>query len=541
MATTSRICAALVGAALLLSGCVGGATPTAGPSGSASTAAGSSPASSSPTATVPANAISISSVPGPAIDRPRFAPVSPTLDGMVAGLAGDGLSGYVTQQLDWNACDEDECAQVLVPLDYADPSAAAITLSLKRKPATKSPRLGTLFINPGGPGASGTELVDGFASAGLEQYDILGWDPRGTAGSTPVHCFDDEQADAFSTLDGSPDDEAEREALIEAAYTFGESCWQNSGALLEHISTIDTVRDLDLLRRLVGDDKLNYLGYSYGTQIGATYAELFGQNSGRLVLDAAVNITDNDDVIQAMGFDLALGNFAAWCASDGCALGSSKAEVLDRITGLLDDLDQAPLEVGERKLTQTLAATGIAAMLYGGESTWSTLASSILAATKGRGEALLWGADYLNSRSEDGTYDTMFFAFPAISCADDSTEQGVLDADQLWQEDQQKAPIFGKYFGPQYTCPLWPVLPARSLDIRGVSAPPLLVIGGTGDNATPYQQAKDMAAQLESGVLVTYEGEGHGTFGGKSTCVDRIVVNYLVNGVVPKDGVTCRR
>ncbi|HQY99529.1 MAG TPA: alpha/beta hydrolase [Propionicimonas sp.] len=495
--------------------------------------------SPSETTALPDNAIRISAVPGPAVDRPTFDATTPKVDGMVAGLAGDGLSGYLTQQIEWNPCDESECAQILAPLDYATPAEAAVTLSLKRKPATKGPRLGTLFINPGGPGASGVDLVDGFASEGLEQYDILGWDPRGTGGSTAVQCFDDEQADAFNSLDGSPDDEAERAALLEAVFEFGKECWQNSGSLLEHITTIETVRDLDLMRQLVGDAKLSFLGYSYGTAIGATYAELFGHNTGRLVLDAAVNITDNDDVIQAMGFDLALGNFASWCAEDACALGSSKDEVLDGITDLLDDLDSAPLKVGERKLTQTMAATGIAAMLYGGKSAWSTLAASIQAAKKGRGEALLWGADYLNSRGEDGSYDPMFFAFPAISCADDSTEQGVLDADRLWAEDQKKAPIFGKYFGPQYICALWPVRPARQLDLRGASAQPLLVIGGTGDNATPYQQAVDMAGQLESAVLVTYQGEGHGTFGGKSECVDRIVVAYLVKGTMPADGVRC--
>jgi len=497
------------------------------------------PPSAPSASVVPENGIRISSVPGPAVDRPQFAATQPDVEGLVDGLTGDGLSGYLKQSVEWSPCDEDECARILAPLDYANPAAAAVTLSLRRQPATKSPRLGTLFVNPGGPGASGTDLAESFDNDGLEQYDILGWDPRGTGASTPVQCFSDRQADAFNNLDGSPDDEAERAALIEGVFDFGKSCWERSGSLLEHISTIETVRDLDLMRELVGDAKLSYLGYSYGTQIGATYAELFGEFTGRLVLDAAVNITDTDEVIQAMGFDLALGNFASWCAKEACALGSSKDEVLDLITGLLDKLDSAPLKVGERKLTQTLAATGIAALLYGGKSTWPTLAASVLAATKGRGDALLWGADFLNSRDEDGTHDPMFFALPAISCADDSTEQGVLDADRLWAEDQQKAPIFGKYFGPQYTCALWPVRPARRLDIRGASAQPLLVIGGTGDNATPYQQAVDMADQLKSATLVTYEGEGHGTFGGKSECVDRIVVNYLVKGTMPAEGVRC--
>lgn len=517
----ARIVAATVAAVLLVSGC-DAAVPAA-----------------SPTPAEAGNQIRISAVPGVAIDRPSPPATSVSVTGLVAGL-GEGLGAYLDQDPEWADCDDGtECAQVLAPLDYSHPGDRALTLSLRRKPATKSPRLGTLFINPGGPGASGKELVDRFESDGLEQYDIVGWDPRGTGDSTPVRCWDDAATDAFNNLDMSPDNDAERVALIQGARDFGDACWQNSGTLLQHISTIETVRDLDLLRQLLGDKKLRYLGYSYGTQIGATYAELFPQNTGRLVLDAAVNITDSDDVIQAMGFDLALGNFAAWCAEQDCTLGSSKKEVLAATTDLFDALDTKPLKVGSRRLTQSLAVTGVAALLYGGKDAWPGLEKVIAAGISGQGAWLLQMADALNSRDENGNYDTMFYAFPAISCLDTGDERGVLDADELWVEDAKKAPIFGHYFGPQYSCPLWPVRPARQLQIRGVGAAPLLVIGGTGDNATPYQQAVSMADQLDSGVLVTYEGEGHGSFGGKSTCIDRIVVSYLVKGTVPADGVRC--
>ncbi|MCB0911797.1 MAG: alpha/beta fold hydrolase [Propionibacteriaceae bacterium] len=483
--------------------------------------------------------IRISSVPGVAVDRTRFPDPDVSVAGMVDGLPGDGLTGYVEQSVAWQSCGSLECAEVLAPLDYADPSSRAVTLSLARKRATKTPRLGTLFVNPGGPGGSGKSLVPSFDTKGLEQYDIVGWDPRGTGDSTPVQCLDAAQTDALNNLDASPDTEAERTALIEGSYEFAKSCWEHSGVLLEHISTIDTVRDLDLLRQLVGDDELHYLGYSYGTQIGATYAELFPQNAGRLVLDAAVNITEDDDVIQAMGFDLALGNFASWCAAQGCSLGGTKQEVLGAVTGLWEDLDRTPIRARDRTLTQSLAVTGVAAMLYGGKDAWPTLVSMIEAAQKGNGIGLMLAADSLNSRADDGTYGSLFYSLPAISCLDSDDDKGVLDADAVWQEDQQKAPIFGKYFGPGYTCALWPVRPSRQLQIRGVGAKPIVVIGGTGDNATPYQQAVDMAGQLDSGVLVTYDGEGHGSYGGKSACVDKIVVDYLVDGKVPKDGVRC--
>jgi len=504
---------------------------------------GPSPAAPSPAATSAAPAgevVTVSTDPGLEVDRLRLTDPDTNPSGFADAPAGDGLSGYQRQNLNWRTCGgEYQCAKILAPLDYADPSGQAITLSLAKKAATKSPKLGTLFVNPGGPGASGRNLVTYFASAGLEQFDIVGWDPRGTNDSTPVTCFGAKDTDAFTELDSSPDDAVETDALIIGTYEFAKSCWQHSGDLLEHISTVDTVRDLDLMRALVGDQKLSYLGYSYGTQIGAVYADLFPQRTGRLVLDAAVDITDDDSVIQAMGFDLALNNFAAWCARKNCSLGSSKDDVLKTTTDFLEKLDAAPLAVGDRQLTQSLAATGIAAYMYGGIPAWEGLVKDLQAAIDGDGAALLKQADSLNDRQEDGSYGSLFYSFPAIGCAD-SKDEGVTEAEQRWVADQKKAPIYGKYFGPGYTCALWPVHSQVQFKPTGSGAAPLLVIGATGDPATPYQNAVTMAQQLESGVLVTYEGEGHGTFGGKSKCVDAIVIAYLTNGTVPVDGVKCQ-
>ena len=496
----------------------------------------------SPTATatpVEIGGVTVSTEPGPAVDRPRFPDPGVRPDGFADAPPGDGLDGYLAQRLTWTACGSGlECARIMVPLDYADPAGQAITLALARRPATAEPRLGSLFVNPGGPGAPGTGLAAGFARDGLEQYDIVGWDPRGTGGSTPVRCYGNAETERLEALDASPDDTDERTELIRATFEFGKACWENSGSLLAHISTIETVRDLDLMRQLVGDERLNFFGYSYGTELGATYAELFPFSVGRLVLDAAVNITDSDDVIQAMGFDLALGNFADWCARTNCVLGSTRDAVLASITGLFDDLDAEPLEVRGRRLTQSLAVEGVAQLLYGGTQAWPALAAYTGWAIEGSGEALLWAADQLNARDEDGQYSPMFYAFPAISCLD-HLDDGVLDAEAVWGEDQGKAPIFGRYFGPQFTCTLWPVRPAPQLDLRAAGADPILVIGGTGDNATPYQHAQTMAEQLESGVLLTYDGEGHGSYGGKSSCVDRAVVDYLVDGTLPDDGLGC--
>lgn len=484
--------------------------------------------------------IRLSSVPGTAIDRPDPAPVNVTVPGIEAGLAGDDLTGYLAQKLTWTDCKQGtECATVLAPLDYADPSAKALTLSLRRKPATKSPKLGTLFINPGGPGGSGKELVPRFETKGLEQYDIIGWDPRGVGDSTPVQCYGSAEAEAFTKVDSTPDDAAERTALIQATYDFAESCWEHSGTLLEHISTVETVRDLDLLRRLVGDDELHYLGYSYGTLIGSYYAELFPHSVGRMVLDSAVDITDDPDTIQAMGFDLAFGNFATWCAEQECPLGTSKEGVTRTVTALLDRLDGSPIPAGKRTLTQSLAVTGIAGMLYSGSEGFETLEQMLVLAVRGDGRGLMLSADAMNARDNQGNYGDLFFSFPAIACLDSTEDTGVLAEDGIWVENEKKAPIFGKYFGPSYGCALWPVRPALQLTPKGAGAKPIVVIGATGDSATPYQQAVDMAEQLESGVLVTYDGFGHATYGGKSTCIDNLVVAYLVKGTVPADGTKC--
>jgi pimeloyl-ACP methyl ester carboxylesterase len=515
------------GILVLVSGCVTPPGPTALPSATATS--------------VMIGDVSVSTVPAEGVDRRTFPAVSPTVPGLVAGLPGGDLSAYVAQKPTWKDCDGDQCATVLAPLDYTDPGPQAVTLALRVHKASKTPHLGPLFINPGGPGGSGTELVSNFDTQGLEQYDIVGWDPRGAGQSTPVRCLSDADTDALLNLDSTPDNEAERVALVEASLNFSRSCWERNGDLLNHIGTVDTVRDLDLLRQLFGAKKLNFLGYSYGTQIGATYAQVFGKNTGHLVLDSAVNITDDESVIQAQGFDLALDNFASWCATTSCGLGQNKDEVLAAVTGLFDKLETTPLPVGKRDLTQSLAVTGVAAALYSGKEVYPALSIIIQRAIAGNGTNLLYAADQLNFRDPSGHYDTLFYAFPAISCPE-TKEKGVLDADRTWAEDQKKAPIFGKYFGPGYVCPLWgvPQNEYLKLHLTAPDAAPILVVGATGDSATPVQFARSMATQLKSARLLIFDGEGHGSYGGNSTCIDNAVVKYLVSGTLPAEGTVCK-
>lgn len=530
----SALVAAVV-LALSLLGCSATGERLDVPQGAA-TPTGTSTSSPSTAPTAPATT---GAAKGTSPDRLKLPVPNVKPKGFVDPPPGNGMERYVKQKVEWRTCGTNECAKIAVPLDYAHPDGQAITLALQRQPATKSPRLGTLFINPGGPGEPGTDMVAGFARAGLEGFDILGWDTRGSGQSTPVVCFGDKDADAYSDIDSSPDDEAEMNAMIAATKKFTTSCLTHSGPLLAHISTQDTARDLDLMRQLVGDPQLNYLGYSYGTYVGAVYAQLFPKNVGRLVLDSAVNITDDTSVIQAMGFDLALQHFASWCAKRSCFLGKSQDEVVARIVRFLNDLDANPITVGDRKLTQTLATMGVGAFLYGDEKYWEYLLQALQLAIQGRnGAALLRAGDFLNGREDDGTYSGRFYSFPAILCAD-VNDDGVEAAKRDWLTDQTKAPVFGKFFGPGLVCPLWAAQPAPKLHITAPGAKPILVVGATGDSATPYQQAVWMAKQLESGVLLTLHGEGHAQYGGKSKCIDQAVVKYLTTGTPPANGTTC--
>jgi pimeloyl-ACP methyl ester carboxylesterase len=458
--------------------------------------------------------------------------------GFAAPPAGAGLSRYEQQPLRWKACQGGlQCATVLVPLDYNRPDDTAITLALAKKVATSRDRLGTLFINPGGPGGSGVNYTRTFRTTGLEGYDIVGWDPRGVGRSTPVSCAGVD-LDRYLSMDISPDDAAEEDALLEADRQLGQKCLERSGPLLQHISTDAVARDLHLLRQLVGEDTVNFFGASYGTQIGATYAELFPRQVGRMVLDGAVNITEDTSVTQAVGFERALEGFADWCAGRDCALGSTRAAVLDSIRSLLTRLDASPVAVGDRQLTQQLAVTGVVAILYANQDYYRYLLQALSAAVgANEGVLLLELADSLNQRTTGGGYGQINYAFPAVRCLDDH-DQGVQGEQEIAKAASEKASTVGPFFGADLVCSMWPVAPVPKLHLVGAGAAPIVVVGTTGDPATPYEYAVSMAEQLQSGVLVTFKGRGHTAYG-QSACVQQRVVSYLVNGVVPADGTVC--
>lgn len=446
---------------------------------------------------------------------------------------GQGIQRYANQKIQWRACGNNQCGTVLVPLDWDDPDGQAITLKMLKKEGTGTHK-GTLFVNPGGPGGSGQDMASSFDAKAFPGFDVIGWDPRGSGDSTLVKCASDAEMDKFNAVDLSPSDEGEWNAMINSAKAFAKSCRENSGPLLDHISTIDNVRDLDYLRHLVGDEKLTYLGISYGTFVGSVYAELYPQRVGRLVLDSAVNITENESVIQAMGFDLAFKNFATWCAEQKCQLGGTAEQVQQKVVSYLDGLDKKPIEVKGRPVDDSVGALGIAAFLYAGAQGYPNLYNSLMwAITQNDPQYLQLGADFLAGRDSKGHYGSLAFAFPAIACAD-SADGGLADARKAWPEDEKKAPIFGKYMGPGMQCTYWTAKPMPQLKITAKGAAPILVLGATGDPATPFQQAVWMADQLDSGVLITWKGAGHSAYELGNECVKQIVHNYVNQGKVPK-------
>lgn len=452
------------------------------------------------------------------------------------------LEDYAAQGIEWTACEDDPsqfCATILAPLDWEAPEGEAVSLAVRRVPSG-NPKHGTLFVNPGGPGAPGTDYAASMEADQYEGYDIVGWDPRGTGRSTAVQCGTTEEMDKLYALDSSPDDEAEDKTLQEGYRSFAQQCRDSSGKLLDHVTSEDVVRDMDLMRHLVGDDKLNFLGVSYGTFIGALYAEMFPSSSGRLILDAAVEITDEEPIFQIEGFEQAFRAWADWCAGqEACVLtGEPSEKIQERVSDWLQHLDENPIKIGDRALNQGLAATGIAFFLYGDETAYRSLAETLQVAMQGNGETLLAASDQLNGRGPD-QYEPIAYAFPAMHCVD-RPDEGVEFAPEDLEEALAKAPMLGRHMGLTYVCELWTADSLPNLKITAKGASPILVVGSTGDSATPYEQAVRMAKQLEPATLLTYEGAGHGIVSGGNACVREVVDRYLDDGTVPEEGKRCK-
>ncbi|MGH3367218.1 MAG: alpha/beta fold hydrolase [Nocardioidaceae bacterium] len=465
--------------------------------------------------------------------------------------APDGLGRFYRQRLTWEPCTGGfVCTTVQVPLDYADPSGDSVGLAVSRRPAEEpSKRTGALLVNPGGPGVSGVDYAPTAAAQFRPdvqaRYDIVGFDPRGVAGSEAIDCLSDDQLDAFVASDPTPDDDPAAQAAIASLTALGRGCVEGSGRLTGHVSTVEAARDLDIIRSVLRSPQLHYYGASYGTLLGATYADLFPERVGAMVLDGAIDPTLSvvrEAMQQARGFQTAADAYLRYCVEQGdCPLGDSVPAATRSLTGLLASIDADPLPgSGGRELTVGHAVLGLWLPLYAPEL-WPTLSQALSAAIAGDGSALLRLSDFYTSRGPNGYRDNTMEALYAVNCLDHPSSRSIAEVRELVPRFEAVSPLFGEGFAwGLLGCGDWPVRAGEPMPtIHAQGAPPIVVVGTTRDPATPYQGSVALAEQLRSGVLVTREGDGHTGFKMGSECVDDAVNGFFASGAVPRDGLRC--
>ena len=475
--------------------------------------------------------------------------------------ASPALRPYYEQKLTWRECAVPgfECASMRVPLDYAHPDPApdndakadrTLDLAVSRRKAEGGQRIGSLLVNPGGPGGSAIDYLNyaalNYPAPVRTHYDMVAVDPRGVGDSEPVRCLSDPAMDRYTQTDPTPDNQSEIQALLAANRTFAAGCKKSAGPALAHLSTVDAARDMDILRALLGDKKLFYVGKSYGTFLGATYAELFPSRVGRLVLDGAVDPSVSAleaNRIQGSGFELAFQAFAKDCAGRAaCPLGNSPAKAGANLAELFRKLDEKPLPAGHsRSLGEAYATSGVLNALYAKEQ-WSGLRVALTQAEHGNGAPLLALSDQFNERDSHGHYGTLMSGLSAVNCLDlPAAAKTPDDVEKALPAFRKASPTFGTAMAwSALSCADWPVkATGQPHRIKAAGTAPILVVGTTRDPATPYAWAKSLAGQLSSGVLLSYDGDGHTAYASGSACVDKAVNAYLVDGTPPKNGTKC--
>ncbi|MGW4927965.1 alpha/beta hydrolase [Agromyces sp. NPDC004153] len=463
------------------------------------------------------------------------------------------LQPFYSQVLEWERCGDGlGCATAKAPLDWDDPGKGEVELALVRHVATGD-RIGSLLVNPGGPGGSGYDFIAESLEYAVgqplqERFDVVGFDPRGVGRSTAVECYDAAQMDDY--LYGIVPAERGSDEWIEfvgdAAGDFGTACAEQTGDLLGEVDTVSAARDLDLLRAILGDQQLNYLGYSYGTFLGATYADLYPDKVGRLVLDGAIDPSASDTEVtqaQAVGFEHALRAYLEDCLTGtDCPFTGSVDASMQEVADLLASVDRSPLRGSDgRMVGADTLLTAIIYPLYSPES-WPYLSQMLESVMLGDADLALSFADGYNGRNEDGTYrDNSTEAFRAVNCLDYTYQSDVEVMREKAAAIAQAAPTIGPYFGfGDLSCNQWPYQGDRERgEIHAAGAAPILVVGTTGDPATPYDWAVSLADQLDSGVLVTYQGEGHTAYNKSNACVSDAVETYLIDGTVPVGDPRC--
>jgi len=462
------------------------------------------------------------------------------------------LEPYYSQVLRWEACGDFQCATALAPLDWDDPTVDEIELALIRQPARET-KVGSLLVNPGGPGASGYDFVAdaidfAVTDALQDRYDIVGFDPRGVGRSSSVSCFDAPELDhlIYGVPGGSPGSNQWITAQNEITHAFGQACLANTGPLLANVDTLSAARDLDMLRAALGEDQLDYLGYSYGAYLGTIFAETYPDRVGRLVLDGPIDPNLSDGAValaQAKGFEQALRAYLGACMPAGtCPFQGTVDDAMGMIRGILDAVAKNPIPSTDgRSLGSETLLIAIAAPLYNAE-TWPVLDSLFTTVLAGQADVALSVTDGYYDRTSEGEYTgNKTEAFRAINCLDYEYQNNVAVMKEEGKELSRVAPYLGPYLAyGDLACLSWPFTAERPrAPVTATGAAPILVLGTTNDPATPYEWAVSVASQLESGILVTLQGEGHTAFNKGNECVNATVEQYLVEGVVPAADVMC--
>ncbi len=490
---------------------------------------------------------------------PPLEQVTPTQDGAWpggganGGSTSSGDSDVYGQTIRWSQCGDLECGTLAVPLDWTNPNGQTITLHLNRSAAREpDERLGSLLINPGGPGGSGLELTDYFLDfAGdslLDHYDIVGFDPRGVGLSTPISCGTKAELDAYFTAQDEAKTEAEVVELNQRNADFALRCRELTGPLMENVDTASAARDMDVMRAVLGDATLNFLGFSYGTQLGATYAVLYPENVGRFVLDGAVDFLLPSEELsegQAKGFETSLDAYITDCLTQpGCPLPHdpdlAKREIRDLVITARDE----GIPTGGETLNGTLIVYGIAVTLYS-ETDWPYLSVAFdEALNRGTGRAFLQLANFYLGRDTEGTYqDNSTEAYTAISCLDEPRDEpwAIDDIRAFRKVAEEASPTFGWWFAASVGCDGWPWTAHEVVDdlTSSGAAGPIVIVGTTGDPATPLAWAESLAERMPSASLLVYSGEGHTAYGRSNQCILDAVDEYFVEGTVPDSGKMC--
>ena len=465
-----------------------------------------------------------------------------------------GFSEYYEQVVDFELCGSGLfCADIDVPMDWNDPSSEAISIATVYRQADSKAQ-GFILFNPGGPGASGYDWVkDSSDFLGTRElrsnWNLLGFDPRGVGRSSAVECLSDFEYEEFLYGVSGFEIGSEEDISVAQAATadFASKCLENTGPLLEFVDTVSAARDMDVLRAVVGEPKLNFLGYSYGSFLGTTYATLFPERVGRFVLDGAIDPTVSDDeqtLFQIQAFEAALVAFLENCENYvDCPFSGNIPADLAAIKQLLASIEQQPLPTSSgRELTIWAGVTGLIMTLYS-DRYWPALSTAFSEAFSGSGDEFLSLADFYNDRSEDGSYQTNLIAANyAINCLDNSVSKSMFTIEAQNRRLLEAAPLLGRYwqFGG-LRCASWPFPEAeKPLDYSADGAPTILVIGTTGDPATPYSQAQSLANEiLKDGFLMTYNGEGHTIYGNQVRCIDQVVDNFFLTGELPASDPNC--